>query len=268
MLKRPQYIALSVVIVVVLVVLNLPSQTTTQLKLALGSLFLPLFGLAGAYESLSGKAANALVPRNVLLDQIEQLRRENQQLRLEVTQAQEALRENARWRQLLNLQKQTTRNLKVARVIGGDPANWWRTLRIGLGSRDGLRANLTVLASDGLVGRISEVGLTHSQVVLVGDPACRVSAQVQETRDHGTIIPGSSSTMDYTFVDLAYLPRNTQAKPGQTVVTSGLGGIFPPGIRVGEIVDVRTIDYGVYLQARVKRAVNINRLEEVWVILP
>src|SRR6266699_1400220 len=64
--------------------------------------------------------------------------------------------------------------LKLAHVITRDPANWWRTVQIDLGSRDGLRTNLTVLTTEGLVGRVHSVGFTRSQVVLVGDPNCKV----------------------------------------------------------------------------------------------
>ncbi len=150
-----------------------------------------------------------------------------------------------------------------------DPANWWRTIRINLGSRDGISNNAPVLTAEGLVGRVSEVGYAQSQVVLLGDPDCRVAVVVEgDNRDHGILAPSSSSPLDNTLVDLAYLSRSTQLKAGQRVLTSGLGGIFPAGIQVGQIVDFRSIDYGLYNEARVRLEVKMNTLEEVWVILP
>jgi rod shape-determining protein MreC len=120
---------------------------------------------------------------------------------------------------------------------------------------------------DGLVGRISSVSLTRSQVVLLGDPNCKVSARVEnEARDTGII--GPSGPLDTEFVVLGYLSKNANLKPAQSVVTSGEGGIFPKGIPIGKIVDEQTVDYGLRTEARVRLAANLNALEEVWVMFP
>ena len=267
MLKRPHYLALAIVVLFVLVVLNLTSQRSARLKLALGGLFLPLFGLAGSATRLSEQAGNAVVPRKVLASRVEELSRENEQLRLHALQDEETRSENQRLRKLLAFQQQTPWKVKLARVVGRDPANWWRTLRIDLGARDGVRTNAPVLAPEGLVGRVSEVGLGYSQVVLVGDPNCRVSALIQETREHG-ILSAASGLLDPSLVDLTFIARNSPIQPEQKVSTCGLAGIFPKGIPIGKIVDWRSGQFDLYLEARVKLAVNLGRLEEVWVMLP
>ena len=145
-----------------------------------------------------------------------------------------------------------------------DPANWWRTVQIDLGSRDGLRENLPVLTADGLVGRVSSVGLTRSQVVLIGDPNCRVSALV-ENPAHDIGVISASGPLDNSLVELTYLSGNADLKPGQNVVTSGLGGIFPKGIPIGQIVDAQPVEFGLYTEARVKLSANLGALEQVWV---
>jgi rod shape-determining protein MreC len=168
----------------------------------------------------------------------------------------------ARWQQ-----RQGQWKLKLARVVLRDPANWWRTVQIDLGSREGVRENLAVLTSDGLIGRTSSVSLMRSQVVLIGDPNCKVAALVQnETHDTGVL--GAGGPFDNSLVELGYLSRNANLKPGQNVVTSGLGGIFPAGISIGKIVDSRPVEYGYYTEARVKVDANLGALEEVWVLLP
>jgi rod shape-determining protein MreC len=271
MLKRPHYIILGVVILVTVVLLRLPSRTVSQIKLAISALFLPLYGASGSAQQLSQKAGNALVPRAELLRQLDQLQKENQLLKIQAAQWEEAARENARLRQSLGFPKQIPWKLKPARVVARDPANWWRTLKIDVGSRDGVTINSPVLSSEGyLVGRVAEAGYAHCQVVLVGDPACRVAVLIEDEkiRENGVIAPSSSSPLDNTLVDLSFLSRSSQLKAGQRVSTSGLGGIFPKGIRVGQIVDFRPIDFGLYNEARVKLEVNMNTLEEVWVILP
>jgi rod shape-determining protein MreC len=74
--------------------------------------------------------------------------------------------------------------------------------------------------------------------------------------------------LDHRLVDLTHLPRNTALRPGQIVSTSGLGGIFPPGLPVGTVVDHRSVAYGLYTEARVKLLADTSRLREVMVILP
>ena len=267
MLKRSHYIALGLVVLLTLVIFNLPSQSTARLKLGIGSLFLPLFGLASSAQQVAGTTESALVPRRELLKLNDGLRRENQQLRLQAMQSEETARENARLRQLVGWQRQNPWKRKLAKVVLREPANWWRTVQIDLGSRDGLRVDLPVLTVHGLIGRISSVSLTRSQVTLLGDPNCKVSARVEnETRDAGVI--GPSGPLETDLVALGYLSRNASLKPGQSVVTSGVGGIFPPGIPIGKVVDVQPVDYGSRAEARVKLAANLNALEEVWVKFP
>lgn len=230
--KRPQYIALSLVLFLVLVIVNLPSQTATQFKLTLGGFFLPLFGLAGSVHSLVHQADSALTPKRALVAELDKLRRETQQSRIREVQAAEVFRENEHLRQALRLQKQIPGRPQYARVILRDPANWWRTLQIDVGRRDGVVSDLPVLTPDGtLAGRTKEVGYNSSRVALVGDPDCRVSAVVEDTnlREYGVIASGTASVLDPSLVDLTWVNNRQQTviKPGQRVLTSGLGGVFP-----------------------------------------
>jgi rod shape-determining protein MreC len=266
MLKRSHYIALGAVAVLTLILLNLPSHTSARLKLAIGSLFLPLFGLANSSDQLANKAGDAITTRGELLKENDALRRQNQELQLQGMQSQETARENARLRQLLGWQQTRPWKLKLGKIVLRDPANWWRTVQLDLGSRDGLRENLPVLTMDGLVGRVSAVGLTRSTVVLIGDRDCKVAAQVVETHDTGVI--GATDPLDNSLVALGFLSKNAKLVPGQTVMTSGLGGIFPSGIPIGKIADSRQVEYGLYTEARVKLSADLSALDEVWVLFP
>jgi rod shape-determining protein MreC len=267
MFKQKNYLALGAVVLVAIILLSLPSRATARLKLAVGSWFLPLFGLAGAAQQLPADLADSILPRRELLKQIDYLRRENQQLRSQSVQSVAIARENDQLRALFNWQRQSPWRLKLANVVMRDPANWWRTVQIDLGSRDGVQTNLPVITDAGLVGRVSSVSTTHSQVVLVGDPNCRVSALVEDAaRDMGVLIAGG--TLDTSLVELTYLASSANLKSGQTVITSGLGGVFPKGIPIGQIVDSRSVEYGLYTDARVKLNANLGSLEQVWVLFP
>ncbi len=267
MLKQKNYIALGIVALAAVMVLSLPSSASSRLKLALGGLFLPLFGLAGAAQQLPADLVDSVLPRRELLREIDTLRRQNQQLQVEKLQANAIADENDQLRNLLGWQKQQPWNLKLANVVTRDPANWWRTVEIDLGSRDGLAANLPVLTTDGLVGRISSVGYTRSQVILIGDPNCRVSALVEDPAQDTGIL-SSGGPLDNSLAVLTYLPSDASLKSGQQVVTSGIGGVFPKGIPLGQIVDSRQVTFGLYTEARVKLSANLGSLEEVWVLMP
>lgn len=267
MLKQKHYIALGAVTLATLLLLSLPPRATSRLKLTVGSWFLPLFGLASAAQQLPITAADAVLPRRELLRQLETLRHDNEQLRAQASQAAAMARENDQLRALFGWQRQTPWNLKLANVVMRDPANWWHTVQIDLGSRDGVRENLPVLTAAGLVGRVSSVSYTHAQVVLIGDPNCKVSAIVESpARDMGVISPGGP--LDNSFVELSYLSGSANLQAGQNVITSGLGGVFPKGIPIGRIVDARPVEFGLYSEARVKLLVNLGSLERVWVLFP
>ncbi len=159
MLKRPHFIALGLVGLLTLVLLNLPHHAASQIKLAIGSLFLPLFGLSKSSQQIIGKASDAILPRSELLRQNDQLRRANQELQFRVLQSDAVQRENDQFRQLFGWQHQAPWKLRLASVIARDPANWWHIIQIDLGTRDGMRQDLPVMTSAGLVGRISAVAL-------------------------------------------------------------------------------------------------------------
>lgn len=268
MFKRPYYIAVAILAVLTLLVLNLPSRTTARLKSALGSLFLPLFGMAGVSQQAAGKAGDTLLPKSELIAANNSFHRQNQELRLQLAQADVMIKENERLRQLVGWQKQNRWNVRLARVIYRDPANWWRTVQIDLGSRNGLSNNLPVLSPEGfLIGRVSSVSLTKSHVVLIGDSNCKVPAVVEnETRSQGMITGGGP--FDSSFVNLSYLPSSAAIKPGQRVVTSELSAIYPKGIQIGMIAEARPGESGLNQEADVKLSANLSSLEEVWVLFP
>ena len=266
--KRANYWALGIVMVLVLVLLNLPPMASGRLKLALSTVFIPLFGLTGSTQSFVDRASYSLLTRRTLISEIERVRQENEALKLEAAQSRETLAENVRLRTALNWQPRSPWKVRAARVVGREPTTWWRSVIIDYGSREGARVNQVVLTGDGLVGKIRSVQLSTSQVALVGDPECGVSAVVQETRDSGIIQEARSSSLGDGMVTMRTLQNSPGVMSGHTVITAGDGGVFPKGIRVGQIVDTRTIDGGLFTEIRVRLGAKLNRLEEVWVMIP
>jgi rod shape-determining protein MreC len=258
------------IVLLVLAILSLPIQTATQLKLALGGFFLPLIGLTSSSRTVARQAEGAILPRRVLLDRIDELKRENERLRMQIMQSNLVWLENLDLRQALGWKQQTQWDLRFARVTLREPANWWRTIQIDLGQRDGVVTNLPVLTSEGLVGKVDQVGLWNSRVVLMGDPNCRVSAVVEDdqSQDGGIVQADSSSILDPSIVELTFLGGQSVAKPGALVVTSGQGGVFPKGIPIGKVIETRSVGFGMSTEARVKLSANLKRLDYVWVKFP
>ena len=267
MFKQENYIAAGIVALAAVLILSLPSSAVSHFKLAISSLFLPLFGLAGAGQRLPADLADSVLPRHELLHEIDNLRRETEQLKIQQVQMEATAREDEQLRAYFGWAKQQPWKLKLANVVARDPANWWRTIEIDLGSRDGMAVDMPVLTTDGLIGRISSVGLARSQVSLIGDPNCRVSALVEDA-SQDTGILSASGPLDSSLADLTYLSSSATLKSGQQVVTSGIGGVFPKGIPIGVVVDAQQVEYGLYTEARVKLSANMGALEEVWVLTP
>ncbi len=267
MFKRSHYIALFLVVLFVVILSRIPNQTLGNMKLAIGGMFLPLFGLAGTSHDLVQKAGETALPRSILVEQNDLLRQTNETMAIHLQQYEEVWRENERLRRLVGWQKQNRWSLRLAHVITRDPANWWRSAHIDAGSVDGVRLNQAVVCAEGLVGRVQSVSERRSQVILLGDPELKVAALVDVSREAGIVQTTSSSPQENNMVDLDFLPGNSDVRPGQDVKTSGDGGVFPKGIPIGKIVDVRSKDYGLSTEARVKLSARIGSLEEVWVIV-
>ncbi len=168
------------------------------------------------------------------------LREENAALREEVQRLsgwyQEAQRlsgENRSLRNLLNLAPDPTRRAISARVVGDQGSTYVRSVLVAAGARDGLRKNQAALTGAGLAGRVVEVGWRAARILLITDINSRIPVLVGQARDRAVLAGDNSETPE-----LLYLAPGTSISPGDRVVTSGHGGIFPAGLPVGIVVAV------------------------------
>ena len=267
---KSQQTAVGAVLLTVFLLLALPESVRARLKSAIGGLFLPAIGISttsqAALESLGqlGVREPESFPTNQALGQaaddpqsLADLRMENAKLREEVNQFAKA----KGWEQRIPWRS------KLARIVGRDSFNWWRRIKINMGTNKEIRLNQPVVSVRGeLVGRISEVGPLTSWVLLVGDPNCRFSALLKESRNQGGIVAPRNYNANPRMVELTYLPNDVEVRPGQAVVTSGLGGGFPKEIPVGQVVDSWVSKDGLYTEARIRVHADLNQLESVRVL--
>lgn len=162
---------------------------------------------------------------------------------------------------LVKLEHQYNYDVIAARIVIKDDLSWSKTIVIDRGRRDGIVPNMAVVSGAGLVGKITEAGYAYSRVLLVVDRRFRVGARLRVSRNTG-IVQGEGANQ----LVLNYLPRDAEAVPGDEVITSGLGGLFPSGYLIGKITKTVFEEYGFYQYATVAPAVNLNTLEYVAVV--
>lgn len=190
-----------------------------------------------------------------LHDENVRLREENDRLKHWQAAAVRLQQENAGLSALLNARDDAASTFVSARVIGDSGGPFVRTVLLNAGSRDGVAKGQAAINGDGLVGRVAEVGVRSSRILLVTDLNSRVPAVLEPSRDQGVLEGDNSNNLR-----LSYLPAGVQVSPGDRVVTSGHGGIFPPELPIGI---VSSVSDGV---AYVQPFVQFHRLDYVRIV--
>ena len=190
----------------------------------------------------------------------EQLKEENARLRQETYHAREGLQELARLHTLVRFDDKWDYPIVTSRVVGHNPGRFLTTMVINRGTEHGVHENMPVFSMNGLVGKVSKATLNHSRVQLLVDPNLKLSVMDCKTR-----VVGFLESMDGVRLT-AMVPTHAGIRPGDTLITSGLGGIFPKGIPVGTVKDVRKSDLDVMRQMDVEPFQDFTTLEEVFVM--
>ena len=206
------------------------------------------------------RIVSAVGQYKALAEENEQLKEENARLRQETYHAREGLQELARLHTLVRFDDKWDFPIVTARVIGHNPGRFLTTMVINRGSEHGVKENMPVFSMNGLVGKISKASMTHSRVQLLVDPNLKLSVMDRRTR-----VVGFLESMDGVRLT-ALVPTHAGVHAGDTLVTSGLGGIFPKGIPVGTVKDVRKSDLDVMRQMEVEPFQDFSILEEVFVM--
>jgi len=191
------------------------------------------------------------------------LRKQNLKLSLENQHLREVLIENMRLRRLLQFKREYPLEVKSARVIGFGQESAVRSVILDLGEADGIHKNMAVVTDQGLVGRIFIAEKHQSIAQILLDRNSLVSARLQSSREVGTIVWRGN-----VWLDLLYIPKDVEVEQGEVVITSGLSQIYPPGLKIGVVAEVEQSDYELFKKIKVRPAVNFNRLEEVFIIVP
>lgn len=190
------------------------------------------------------------------------LKAEINRLKMEYSQYDEMLATNKRLQLLLNFKNTTEQRILAAQVIGRDPSVWLQSIFIDKGQNSGVDTNMPVVNAEGVVGHVVSFSKKYSQVLLINDQNSAVDCIIQRSRESG-IVKGLASKQCI----LDYVLKSSDVRNGDVVVTSGLDSVFPKGIPVGEVTDVKDIPGELFKSIRIKPFVDFSKLEEVLIIL-
>lgn len=190
---------------------------------------------------------------------IEELEIENSKLKLYES-------ENKKLSQLLELtEKYYDYPMVGAEVVGKDPGNWYEIFTIDKGTKDGLSANMVVLTQKGLAGRITETAYNYSKVITIIDDSSSVSAKNLRTGDIG-IVKGDSTLRKDGLCRMEYIDANAEIMVGDEIVTSHLGDIYPSGITIGYVKEIKADPNGLTQYALIEPVIDFKHIETVLVI--
>ncbi|MCK4605963.1 MAG: rod shape-determining protein MreC [candidate division Zixibacteria bacterium] len=205
-----------------------------------------------------------------LLTEVKTVSAENDQLRswvakssVELSFLEEAARENIRLRSILGFEQQPGYRLLPATVVSVTGGRMPISATINRGLADSVKVQQPVINQVGLVGRIQEVMPGYAKVQLLTDPLNRVAARVASGREMGIVRYLVSEGMV-----LDNFPNQGIVRPGDTILSSGLGRVYPPGLKVGTVREIFRPENKPYSEIRLEPAVNFHSLEELFVLMP
>lgn len=201
-----------------------------------------------------------------LADENALLQAENAALRSQLVEYERLKSENDQLKNYLEIkEKNPDFDFEPAMVIGRNAADRFYSFTIDKGSSDGVAENDPVITQEGLVGIVQEVGITHAKVLTILDVMVEVGAINTATREIGATT-GEMALAEQGLLRLSYLPRESNAKAGDLIATTGVGGLFPRELVVGTIKEIFPDSQGLSLYAVISPPADIRSVRDVLVI--
>jgi rod shape-determining protein MreC len=271
-LFRSKWFIVSLITIILLVVMGVSANKYSKLNWLNNIISVPLTPVQSFFTSIGRSVGNGLS----YFKDVDAVKKENERLKAEVSDLNTKNREleafqtkNEELRQALNLKGQFGDYTTLgANIIAIDPDNWFNVFKVDIGSREGVQIDSPVLTSGkGLVGRVLSTDLTSSEVLTIIDEESAVSCWISKAGGGHAIVRGDMALKEKGLCKMDYIPLEVDVEVGDVIETSGVeGGIYPKGIVIGEVIEVRKTNSDMDRYAIIQPAADFKRLEEVYVL--
>lgn len=264
--------------------LLLPSQITQPLRKGTMEALGPVLRVAETPVNAVSRMDSKLKTLDEAQTELKKLRNEVAELQLRNQILSDKAAENARLREMLGFQAASQYELLPCRVISREPSSWWDSVQINVGwannvdldakyhGKYSLTSDQPVVSARGVVGKTGNVSKYVTDVILLVNQNCSISATIEGTKDQGIVQGQGNFEEGKPRVKVNYLPKTSQVAVGQFVVTSGLGPYFPAGLRLGTVTEVPQLKnayptFGLYREATIEPTADLNQLDELFIVL-
>lgn len=267
---KSKWFIVSFITIVLLVVMGVSANKNSKLNWLNNIISVPMKPVQGFLSSVGQKVEDILS----YFKDIEDVKKENDILRAEVAELKKQNREmatleskNEELRRALRLKEQFGGyTIHGANIIAVDPSNWFSVFKIDIGKRDGIHIDSPVVTSGkGLVGRVVSADNSTANVQTIIDAQSAISGWIAKAGGGHAIVRGDMELKGKGLCKMDYIPLEVDVEVGDVIETSGLGGIYPKGIVIGEVIEVRKSNSELERYAIIQPAADFKRLEEVFV---
>ncbi|BCS81244.1 rod shape-determining protein MreC [Anaerocellum diazotrophicum] len=210
---------------------------------------------------------NGIFHLNQIIAENKRLKEEMNKLKIDKITIEEVKSENIKLKELLKLKEQIglTTSFEIARVVQRSQEAWLSFFIIDKGEKDGVKKNMVVINNQGLIGYVADAGSNWARVITVLDPDFSASAMVVRTREIG-VVRGSVNLLSKRLCELRYISKDSKIKVNDIVMTSGMGEIFPKGIAIGRVVQIKNDRFELTKNILIEPLADIENVEYVMVI--
>jgi rod shape-determining protein MreC len=232
----------------------------------------PLARVWGGGKNRWTEFRSSLRQFDVLEEENRNLRAENVRLQTEIRQMDYLRTENDRFREMLAFRDQQAFRLLACRVIERDASNWWNSVLVDRGWNDdpNLAQDQPVVTPRGVVGKTGTVGRSTTRVMLLSDENCKVSVLTESAGARGILLGDTPLNGGSPLCRMTFVTRESKFSVGERVLTTGLGGTFPPNLLVGTVTEAPSLtsekNSGLYREGKVTPAAELNDLREMFIL--
>jgi rod shape-determining protein MreC len=268
---RSRIFILTLITVMLLIIIGVTSRPDSKLNAVRDIISVPLAPIQELFTSAGRKISDSLK----YFENIDKLKNENEELKKRIKELEN---ENRNYKILKDKNEQLMEALNLKNrfddyeIIGGniiakDPGNWFNVFRIDRGTKDGINFNDTIVSENkGLVGRVELAGLTSAIIISVIDEGSVISARIRGEDGGYVRVRGDVRLKEKGFCRMDYIPFDVNVEVGDIIETSGLGGIYPMGIVIGKVTEVRKSGSDMSHYGIIKPEADLKKIEEVYIL--